>query len=144
MTKQFYKICLLILYTLALISCSDDDNSSTAPEGTGEIDNALVGTWVLTKILAPIATTPDVAGISLTAVFNADGTMQLTTIDAEGTSVNAGTWGTSAGTITITLEGSEPGTSTYSVDGNTATIEGFPVEFQGSMVSASLEFTKLP
>lgn len=144
MIKHFYKITLLLLFILALISCSDDDKSSTEPEGTGEIDNALVGTWVLTKILAPIATTPDAVGISLTAVFNADGTMQLTTIDAEGTSINLGTWGTSNGNITITLEGIDPGTSPYTVDGNTATINGFPVEFQGSPVSASLEFTKLP
>jgi len=139
-----YKFFFLIILTAAIISCSDDDDSSTAPEGNAEIDNALVGTWVLTKILAPIATTPEAAGISLTALFNEDGTLELTTVDSEGTSINTGTWSTSSGTITITIEGEEPGSSAYTVDGNTATIDGFPVSFQGSVIMASLEFTKAP
>ncbi len=145
MLKLISKYSLILLLTFFFISCSDDDDKSpTGPGGNGEIDNALVGTWVLTKILAPIATTPDVAGISLTATFNDDGTMQLTTIDEEGVSIDMGTWGTSNGTITITLEGEEPASSTYTVNGNTATIMDFAVEFQGATVLASLEFEKLP
>lgn len=147
MIKLLSKYTIIILLVLFFVSCSDDkddNNSPTGPGGTGEVDNALVGTWVLTKILAPIATTPDVAGIFITAIFNDDGTIQLTTVDGEGTSVDEGIWGTSNGTITITLEGEEPVSSSYTVDGDTATISGFAVEFQGSIVLASLEFTKLP
>ena len=146
MIKLISKYSLILLLTFVFISCSDDDddNSPTGPGNVGEVDNALVGTWVLTKILAPIATTPDVAGIALTAVFNGDGTVIITTVDEEGTVVDAGVWGTSNGSITIALEGEDPATSSYSVDGNTATISDFAVEFQGSTVLASLEFTKLP
>jgi hypothetical protein len=146
MIKLISKYSLILLLTFVFISCSDDDddNSPTGPGNIGEVDNALVGTWVLTKILSPIATTPDVAGIALTAVFSEDGTVLITTIDEEGTAVDAGVWGTSNGSITIALEGEEPATSSYSVDGNTATISDFAVEFQGSTVLASLEFTKLP
>jgi hypothetical protein len=146
MIKLISKYTLILLLAIFFISCSDDDkdNSPTDPGGNGEIDNALVGTWVLQKILAPIATTPDAAGIFLTAIFNDDGTMQLTTIDSEGTTVDLGTWGTSNGNITITLEGEDPVTSSYTVDGDIATISNFEVEFQGTTVLASLEFVKLP
>jgi hypothetical protein len=143
MIKYSY-IILFVIMTALLISCGDDDDNSTSPEQTGEIDDALVGTWVLTNILSPIATTPEAAGIALTALFNDDGSMQLTTIDSEGTSIAAGTWFTSNGGITITLEGGEPGTSTYTVEGNKATLTNFPVEFQGTTILATLEFTKIP
>ncbi|MDX1699137.1 MAG: hypothetical protein R3250_00905 [Melioribacteraceae bacterium] len=147
MIKLISKYTLILLLTIFFISCSDDDNDNNSPTGPGdigEVDNALVGTWVLSKILSPIATTPDVAGIFLTAIFNDDGTMQLTTVDDEGTSVDLGTWGTSNGNITIALEGEDPVTSSYNVDGDVATISNFEVEFQGSTVLASLEFVKLP
>ena len=144
MYKLNYKILFFAILSFALISCSDDDNSSTGPEGTGELDNALFGTWVLTNILSPIPTTPEAAGIALTAVFNEDGSMELTTTDSEGTVVDSGTWSTSNGSITITLDGGQPGTSTYTVEGNTATLTNFPVEFQGTTVLATLEFTKQP
>lgn len=133
---------LLFLIAALIISCSDDKKSSTEPESTNQNDQALVGTWVLTKILAPIATTPALVGISLSAVFNADGTMQLTTIDEDGTVVDNGTWSTSDGEVTITLEGGDPGTSSYTVNGNIATMNNFPVDFQGTILLASLEFTK--
>ncbi|MCW8849924.1 MAG: copper resistance protein NlpE [Melioribacteraceae bacterium] len=134
------KFVLILLLFGMLISCSDDDKSSTEPGD--EIDQALVGTWELTNILAPLATTPAAVGLALTAVFNADGTMELTTTDSDGTVVDPGTWSTSDGKVTITLEGGEPGTSSYSINGNVATLSGFPVDFQGNIVLATLEFTK--
>ena len=141
MKKINTKLVLILLFFGMLISCSDDKKSSTEPET--EIDQALVGTWELTNILAPFPTTPAAVGLALTAVFNADGTMQLTTTDVDGTVVDPGTWGTAEGKITITLEGEEPGSSSYSVDGNVATLTGFPVSFQGNVVLATLEFTKI-
>lgn len=134
------KIVLILLFFGMLISCSDDKKSSTEPDN--EIDQALVGSWELTNILAPISTTPAAVGLALTASFNADGTMQMTTTDVDGTVVDSGTWGTSDGKITITLEGEEPGSSSYSINGNVATLTGFPIDFQGTTVLATLEFTK--
>lgn len=136
-----YKFLALLIFSVLLLSCSDDDKSSTEPDNQ-EIDAALVGSWELTKILAPLATTPAAVGIALSADFNADGTMQLTTTDASGTIVDEGSWSTADGIITITLEGEDPGSSAYSVSDNTATISGFPVTFQGTTVLATLEFTK--
>lgn len=140
MKKLTFRFISILVLAGVLISCSDD-KSSTEPEK--EIDQALVGSWELTNILAPFATTPAAVGIALSAVFNSDGTMQLTTTDVDGTVVDDGTWSTSDGKITITLEGDEPGTSSYSVNGNTATLTGFPVDFQGNVVLATLEFTKI-
>jgi hypothetical protein len=136
------KFVLILLLIGMLISCSDDKKSSTEPESNNENDQALVGTWKLTKILAPIATTPQAVGLDLTANFAADGTLQFTTIDADGTTVDGGTWSTKDGVLTITIEGEDPGTSPYTVAGNIATISAFPVDFQGSVLLASLEFTK--
>ena len=134
------KFVLILLFFGLLISCSDDEKSSTEPNG--DIDQALVGTWELTNILAPFPTTPAAVGLSLTAKFNSDGTMQLTTTDVDGTVVDDGTWSTSDGKVTLTLEGEEPGTSSYTISGNVATLTGFPVEFQGNILLATLEFTK--
>lgn len=136
-----YKFFAILIFSVLLLSCSDDDKSSTEPENQ-ENDAALVGSWELTKILAPIATTPAEVGLALSADFNSDGTMQLTTSDASGTIVDDGSWSTADGIITITLEGEDPGSSTYSVSDNTATISGFPVTFQGTTLLATLEFTK--
>lgn len=136
-----YKFFVLLIFSVLLVSCSDDDKSSTEP-GDAQIDAALVGSWELTKILAPLVATPAEINLALSADFNPDGTMQLTTIDDSGTIVDDGTWSTADGIITITLEGENPGSSAYSVSDNTATISGFPVTFQGTTVLATLEFTK--
>ncbi len=148
MKNFIYKTGLLFLLTLFLaitqISCSDDDNSTGPDDTTGESgqDPALVGTWTLTKILAPFPTTPEGVGISLEADFNADGSLQFTTTDADGTAIDEGSWSTADGNLTITIEGEDPATSPYTVVGNIATISAFPVDFQGTVVLASLEFTK--
>jgi hypothetical protein len=147
--KNFtYKTGLLFLLTLLLtitqISCSDDDNSTgpnDTPEDGGQ-DPALVGTWKLTKILAPIQTTPEGVGIALVAEFNSDGKLQFTTTDAEGTSLDSGTWSTLNGVVTFTLEGEDPVSSPYTVNGNTAIIQSYSFEFDGTPITATLEFTK--
>ena len=148
MKNFIYKTGLLFLLTLFLaitqISCSDDDNSTGSNEPVGESgqDPALVGTWKLTKILAPLATTPEAVGLELLASFSANATLQFTTTDADGTAIDEGSWSTADGNLTITIEGEDPATSPYTVVGNIATISAFPVDFQGTVVLASLEFTK--
>ena len=131
----------MLLFIGIMISCSDD-KSSTEPEAAQGIDQALVGTWKLTKILAPIATTPAAVGLDLSANFSADGTLQFTTTDVDGTVIDNGTWSTSDGNLTITIEGEDAASSPYTVVDNITTITAFPVDFQGTMVLASLEFTK--
>ena len=135
------KIILVLLFIGIFISCSDD-KSSTEPESTNGNDQALVGTWKLTKILAPIATTPAAVGLELLASFSDNGTLQFTTTDSDGTAIDEGSWSTADGNLTITIEGEDPATSPYTVVGNIATISAFPVDFQGSVLLASLEFTK--
>lgn len=142
MQKINYKYFLILFFSLIIISCSDDSKNTVEPEETLEIDQALVGTWELTKILSPISTTPEAVGLSLTATFINDGKVEFTTIDSEGTSVSKGTWGTLNGVLTIKLEDEDAASSSYTVSGNTATINEFPVDFQGSVLMASLEFTK--
>lgn len=143
MKTTLFKILFFSLFLGLLVSCSDDDdNSSTEPEAGG-YDQALVGTWQLTQILSPIVATPAAIGLSLTAVFEEDGTITFTTIDAEGTAVDTGTWSTSGGNLTIKLEGEDAATSPYSVDGNFASISAYPIEYQGTSILASLEFTKI-
>lgn len=143
-----YKFALLFLFTLLLsitqISCSDDDNSTGPTDNGGEItqDPALVGSWKLTRILAPIQTTPEGVGISLDAEFNADGTFQFTTTDADGTSIDGGSWSTQNGELTFTIEGEDSVTSPYTVDGNTAIIQSYSFDFDGTPITATLEFTK--
>jgi hypothetical protein len=142
MKTTLIKILFFSLFLGLLISCSDDDNSSTEPEA-GSYDPALVGTWQLTRILSPIVTTPEIIGLSLTAVFEDDGTITFTTIDSEGPAVDTGTWSTSGGNLTIKLEGEDAATSPYSIDGNTASISAYPIEYEGTPILASLEFTKI-
>ena len=135
------KIILVLLFIGIFISCSDD-KSSTEPESNNGNDQALVGTWKLTKILAPIATTPAAVGLELLASFSDNGTLQFTTTDSDGTAIDEGSWSTADGNLTITIAGEDPATSPYTVVGNIATISAFPVDFQGSVLLASLEFTK--
>ncbi|MCB0731703.1 MAG: lipocalin family protein [Ignavibacteriae bacterium] len=140
MGKNINKILTVLFLAIIIFACSDDKKSSTEPELV--VDQDLVGTWVLTQITSPVTASPETLGLSLTAVFNDDGTVEFTTIDSDGTTVDTGTWGTSNGTLTLEIEGESPASSAYSVTGDKATISGFPVEFQGNVVMAGLEFTK--
>lgn len=143
MKKQNFTYILILLFAAIIISCSDD-KSSTEPELI--IDQALVGTWDLTKIIAKLGTsnlelTPEQAGYSVTAVFKDDLTFQSTTTESDSVTVDAGTWGTKDGTLTITIDGEEPEFSPYVVEGNVATLES-TVPYQGFEIDATLEFTK--
>jgi hypothetical protein len=140
MQKNIFRIIFLIFAVLIISSCSKDNSSPTSPDLV--IDQALVGTWELTQITSPIVTTPQTLGLALTAVFTSDSKVEFTTIQNDSTSIDTGTWGTKDGSLTITLEGGDPATSTYTVNGNTATIDKFPVSYQNSIILAGLEFTK--
>jgi len=146
MKKTNYKFILLILLGFLIISCGDDDKSTTEPDIN--IDQALVGTWDLTKITIVSGTvtidlTPAQAGIAFTAVFNSDGTFESTSTDSDGTTVDTGTWGASEGVLTITIEGDDPIISPYTVNGNIVSIEEYSVPIPNlGNIPAALEFTK--
>lgn len=144
MKKINYRYLLILLFSVLIISCGDDDKSSTEPEL--ELDPAIVGTWDLTKITTtatgtPIILTPAQAGLSFTSTFNSDGTFESTIIDVDGTTVDTGTWGVSGGVLTITLVGEEPENTPYSINGDVVTLDS-TIPYQGLDIPATLEFTK--
>lgn len=132
----------LILFAVLISSCSED--KTTEPKLI--LDPALVGTWDLTKIIAKFGTTdieltPEQAGYNVTANFKDDLTFKSTTVTSDSTTIDTGTWGTNDGTLTITIDGEEPESSPYTIDGNVVTIES-TVPYQGVEIDANLEFTK--
>ncbi|MCB9248700.1 MAG: lipocalin family protein [Ignavibacteriales bacterium] len=150
MKNFIYKSGLLFLSILILslmqISCSDDSSTGPKEEGDLVIDQDLVGTWELTKIIAkfgttPLELTPEQAGISNTVTFEEDLSFESTSTEGDTTTVDLGTWGTNNGILTITINGEEPETSPYSIVGNVATIQS-TVPYQGLEINADLEFTK--
>ena len=147
MKKVNYKFVLVFVFSLLILSCSDDDKSSTEPNGDLSIDQALIGTWDLTKITTnatgtTLEFTPQQAGIALTTTFSGDGTFQSTTTTAEGTEVDSGTWGVKDGSLHILIEGEETETSPYTLNGNVAMLESIvPLTGVGE-IPAILEFTK--
>ncbi len=139
--RKIYLVFLILLAFFFIAGCEDDP---TEPEVELEIDQNLVGTWELTKITKPIVTTPALAGIALTAVFNQDATLQFTTIDFSDTTttIDPGTWSASEGVLTITLEDEDPKSSPYTVSDSLATIDEYSVLFNGTVIVAGLEFTR--
>ena len=141
-----YKYFFFILISVILLSCGDDDKSSTEPGLNLEIDQALVGTWDLTKITTSATGTlieflPEQLGIASTSTFNSDGTFESTNTEPDGTVVDTGTWGINDGVLYIMIEGEETETSSYILNGNVVTIES-TVPFSGAEIPATLEFTK--
>jgi hypothetical protein len=98
-------VSFFIIITFLFISACDD--SSTEPKLV--VDQKLVGTWELTKIITSIGSqdvelTPEAAGISSTVTFNSDLTFHSTSTDADGiTTEDTGTWGTLNGELTIKI-----------------------------------------
>jgi hypothetical protein len=139
-------VTLMVLFVSALLlvtSCKDDP---VEPKNEVSIDQQLVGKWELTKIIKPIVTTPEAAGIGLTAVFNQDATMQFTTITFADTSttIDKGTWSVADTVLTINLENEDAKSSPYIINENIVTISEYSVEFNGTPFLATLEFTKQP
>jgi hypothetical protein len=82
------------------------------------------------------------AGVSMVLAVNGDGSYSMTTTDSDGTSVETGTWSVSNGNITITAQGEQPFTTTYSISGNQLTLNVNEIEFGGDAFPAILIFTK--
>jgi len=148
MKKINYKFFLLFLFSILIISCGDDDKNPTDPgSGGGDliVDPALVGTWDLTKITSTTfgVFTPAQLGLSFTTTFNGDGSFESTLVDVDGTAIDTGVWGVSEGVITIILEGEEPETQPYVINGNIVNLDS-SVPYQGIDIPANLEFTKRP
>ena len=66
----------------------------------------------------------------------------MTTTEPSGTTVENGTWSVSNGNITITAEGEQPFTTTYSITGNELTLSVNEIEFGADTFPAILKFTK--
>ncbi|MEE9429988.1 MAG: lipocalin family protein [Melioribacteraceae bacterium] len=137
---------LVVISVVTLLFISSCKEESTEPKIEVSIDQELVGTWELTKILKPIVTTPEAQGLALTAIFNQDATMQFTTvIDADTTTtINTGTWSVADTVLTITFQDEEPKSSPYVISNSIVTISEYSIEFNGTPFLATLEFTKQP
>lgn len=133
---------ILILITLISFGCNNTEDTPTEPEVT--LDNALVGTWQLTKITVPLLDTmltAQEAGVEITMVFRADGSFEATTIDSAGTEVDKGTWSTSNSTLTLKFDDGTEQKGEYTIQGNVASLN-WTIDFEGYTVPAILEFVK--
>jgi hypothetical protein len=82
------------------------------------------------------------AGVSIVLAINSDGSYSMTTTDPDGTSVENGNWSVTNGNITITAQGEQAFTTTYSITGNQLTLNVNEIEFGGDVFPAILIFTK--
>ncbi len=142
--NTFFKKLTTILVLLVLIAfgCNKTEDNPTGPEAT--IDNALVGTWQLTKITVPLLDTiltAQEAGVEITMVFKADGSFEATTIDSTGTEVDKGTWSTSNSTLTLKFDDGTEQKGEYTIQENVASLN-WTIDFEGYTVPAILEFVK--
>jgi len=102
-------VSFLILITFIFINSCDD--SPTEPKLV--VDQKLVGTWELTKIITSVGSqnvelTPEQAGIASTVTFNSDLTFSSISIDADSIRTDdTGTWGTLNGELTIKITNGE-------------------------------------
>ena len=150
MKKINFKLALVILASALMFlsfGCNKDDENN--PVGGG--DSGLVGSWTLTGATINPGTDSaqvfnqtllQLAGVSMVLAVNGDGSYSMTTTDSDGTSVETGTWSVSNGNITITAQGEQPFTTTYSISGNQLTLNVNEIEFGGDAFPAILIFTK--
>ncbi len=132
----------IILVMLIAFACNKTEKGPTEPEVT--IDNALVGTWELTKITVPLldtTLTADEADVHITMVFKADGSFESTTIDSAGTEIDKGKWSASNNTLTLKFDDGTEQKGDYTINGNTASLN-WTIDFEGYTVPAILEFVK--
>jgi hypothetical protein len=150
MKKINLKLALTILASLLMLltfGCNKKDGNN--PVGGG--DSELVGSWTLTgATINPGTDSAQVfdqtllqfAGVSIVLAINSDGSYSMTTTDPDGTSVENGNWSVTNGNITITAQGEQAFTTTYSITGNQLTLNVNEIEFGGDVFPAILIFTK--
>ncbi len=142
--KKFVLYLLFIsIALLFVVSCND---SSTEPKQS--IDQKLVGTWVLTKIITSVGSqnielTPEQAGISSTVTFKSDLTFHSISIDADSVRTeDTGTWGTLNGELTIKFSDGEIMKGKYKfLDNGDVSIDR-KVKLKQGEIFATLVYTK--
>lgn len=127
-----------------MFSCGDDSPS----EPKLVVDQNLVGTWELTKIITSVGSqnvelTPEQAGISSTVTFNSDLTFSSISVDADSVRTeDTGTWGTLNGELTIKFSDGETKKSEYKfLDNGDVSIDQTVKLSQGE-IFATLVYTK--
>jgi hypothetical protein len=140
--KVYFKFILLLLISsmLFLNGCSKDDNPTSSEE------DALVGTWVLTKIiltsLGNTELSPQTAGFSATIIMKSDKTFTANYSDSDGPSTDAGTWSVSGGKLILKSNDGTVEETPYTLSGNKFTLERtLQVPTFGS-IPVKMEFTK--
>ena len=137
---------LLILIIIALFSIPSCDDSPTEPKLV--VDQKLVGTWELNKIITSVGSqnielTPEQAGISSTVTFKSDLTFHSISIDADSVRTeDTGTWGTLNGELTIKFSDGEIKKSEYKfLDNGDVSIDQ-KVTLKEGEIFATLVYTK--
>ncbi len=137
---------LLILIIIALFSITSCDDSPTEPKLV--VDQKLVGTWELNKIITSVGSqnielTPEQAGISSTVTFKSDLTFHSISIDADSVRTeDTGTWGTLNGELTIKFSDGEIKKSEYKfLDNGDVSIDQ-KVTLKEGEIFATLVYTK--
>lgn len=138
---KILKPFLLFAFVALLTSCSDDDDNNEPVD----IDS-LIGTWAVTSLDADIDLSGDFANIPITSSTNTVGDnfdYTVTFTETEYT-VTGGYDLITTGTVNGEPLDSEPTsisgineTGTYSLDGNTITIDGNIYDFEANGVSLS-------
>ncbi len=141
--KSVQFISLLFSLIIIIVSCKD---AATEPELV--VDQKLVGTWKLTKIITSLGSqdvelTPEQAGISSTVTFNSNLTFHSISIDADSVRTeDTGTWGTLNGELTIKISGGETMKGTYKfLDNGDVSIDR-KVKLSQGEIFATLVYTK--
>ena len=103
---------ILIILTMALVSCSKDEDNNTNP-----LVNPLVGTWVISYTEFDVVYLDEIT-------FNSNNT-GLVINKEDGVQVDnfSFTWSTNNNILTVSFDG-ETLTTVYSISGNQLTMDG--------------------
>ena len=131
----------LILTALTMTGCKEDVNAPNISE------NDLIGTWVLTKIIASYPSgkkelTPQEENLSITIILNSDKTFQKNQNSKGQITNNSGTWSTANGVLTI-VSTSGSYTLVCRLNGNILQVASTIIDpDSGNILPITLEFTK--
>jgi len=124
-----------------MTGCKEDVNAPNISE------NDLIGTWVLTKIIASYPSgkkelTPQEENLSITIILNSDKTFQKNQNSKGQITNNSGTWSTANGVLTI-VSTSGSYTLVCRLNGNILQVASTIIDpDSGNILPITLEFTK--
>jgi len=131
----------IILTALSIAGCNGDVNAPNISE------NDLIGTWVLTKIIASYPSgkkelTPQEENLTITIILNSDKTFQENQNSKGQITNNSGTWSTANGVLTV-VSTSGSYTLVCRVSGNILQVASTIIDpDSGNILPITLEFTK--